>query len=135
MLLPFIFRYLEPCMEHTRRQCKTVVPLVPTTMLQTVCGILDGVLPKVQLSNATSIAYPNVLQAVLSTAPRQELPKGAPTPDRKLLEHHFVFACIWAFGGCAAMSKVCLCVFCGLMWSVLRVCPVASECSFVAIGV
>ena len=44
---PFVFRYLEPCMEYSRRQCKTTVPLPPTTMVQTVCNILDGVLPKV----------------------------------------------------------------------------------------
>jgi dynein heavy chain len=32
--------------------------------------------------------------------------RGAPPPDKKLLEHHFVFACIWAFGGCMLVDKV-----------------------------
>jgi hypothetical protein len=36
----------------------------------------------------------------------QESVRGAPPPDKKLLEHHFVFACIWAFGGCMLVDKV-----------------------------
>ncbi len=36
----------------------------------------------------------------------KETPRGAPPPDAKLLEHHFVFACIWAFGGCMLVDKV-----------------------------
>ncbi len=36
----------------------------------------------------------------------KEVPRGAPPPDKKLLEHQFVFACIWAFGGCLAADKV-----------------------------
>ncbi len=40
-------KYLEGCMEYARRHCATVVPLPPINMVQTVCGILDGMLPKV----------------------------------------------------------------------------------------
>ena len=48
----------------------------------TVCKILEGILPK-------------------------ESVRGAPPPpDKKLLEHHFVFACVWAFGGCMLVDKV-----------------------------
>lgn len=36
----------------------------------------------------------------------KEVPRGAPPPDKKLLEHHFVFACVWAFGGCLLVDKV-----------------------------
>jgi len=36
----------------------------------------------------------------------QESVRGAPPPDKKLLEHHFVFACIWSFGGCMLVDKV-----------------------------
>lgn len=36
----------------------------------------------------------------------QESVRGAPPPDKKLLEYHFVFACIWAFGGCMLVDKV-----------------------------
>lgn len=32
--------------------------------------------------------------------------RGAPPPDKKLLEHQFVFACVWAFGGCMLVDKV-----------------------------
>lgn len=47
----------------------------------TICKILEGILPK-------------------------ESVRGAPPPDKKLLEYHFVFACIWAFGGCMLVDKV-----------------------------
>ncbi len=36
----------------------------------------------------------------------QETVRGAPPPDKKLLEYHFVFACVWAFGGCMLVDKV-----------------------------
>lgn len=36
----------------------------------------------------------------------KESARGAPSPDKKLLEHHFVFACIWAFGGCLLVDKL-----------------------------
>lgn len=36
----------------------------------------------------------------------QESVRGAPPPDKKLLEYHFVFACIWAFGSCMMVDKV-----------------------------
>ena len=55
----------------------TSAPPSPTTLGQ----ILEGILPK-------------------------EVPRGAPPPDKKLLEHHFVFACCWAFGGCLLADKV-----------------------------
>lgn len=89
-------------MEYTRRQSKTVVPLPPITMMHTVCAILDGLLPKVR--HAVLDAPGQLGQR--GQRPLQELPKGAPPPDRKLVEHHMAFACIWAFGGCAAVSKV-----------------------------
>lgn len=36
----------------------------------------------------------------------KEVQRGGPPPDKKLLEHHFVFACIWAFGGCLLVDKI-----------------------------
>lgn len=36
----------------------------------------------------------------------KESARGAPPPDKRLLEHHFVFACVWAFGGCMLADKV-----------------------------
>lgn len=49
--------------------------------VMTICKILEGILPK-------------------------ESVRGAPPPDKKLLEYHFVFACVWAFGGCMMVDKV-----------------------------
>jgi dynein heavy chain len=74
-------KYVEPTLDHARRNFKTVVPLPAINQVQTLCKILEGILPK-------------------------EVPRGAPPPDKKLLEHHFVFACIWAFGGCLLADKV-----------------------------
>ena len=36
----------------------------------------------------------------------QEQVRGSPTPDKRLLEAHFVFACVWAFGGTMLVDKV-----------------------------
>ena len=36
----------------------------------------------------------------------QELVRGSPPPDKKLIEAHFVFACVWAFGGTMLVDKV-----------------------------
>ena len=36
----------------------------------------------------------------------QETVRGSPPPDKKLLEYHFVFACVWAFGACMLVDKV-----------------------------
>lgn len=81
LLTALFSRYVEPTLEHCRRNFKTVVPLPAINQVQTLCKILEGVLPK-------------------------ESQRGAPAPDKKLLEHHFVFACVWAFGGCMLVDKV-----------------------------
>jgi dynein heavy chain len=52
--------------------------------VMTICKILEGILPK-------------------------ESVRGAPPPDKKLLEYRFVFACVWAFGGCMLVDKVGSC--------------------------
>ncbi len=51
------------------------------SQVMTICKILEAILPK-------------------------ESVRGAPPPDKKLLEYHFVFACVWAFGGCMLVDKV-----------------------------
>jgi hypothetical protein len=48
----------------------------------TICKILEGILPKERATGKQ------------------------PPPDKKLLEYHFVFACVWAFGGCMLVDKV-----------------------------
>ena len=72
-------RYLEKSLEHCRRNFKTVVPLVAVNQAQTVCKILECLLP-------------------------DEPSRGA--VDKKLLEAQFQFACVWALGGCMLVDKV-----------------------------
>ena len=74
-------RYVDKSMEHCRRNFKTIVPLVMVNVAQTICKILEGILPA-------------------------EAVRGGPPPDRKLLEAQFVFACVWAIGGCMLVDKV-----------------------------
>jgi hypothetical protein len=64
----------------------------------TICKILEGILPK-------------------------ETVRGAPPPDKKLLEYQFVFACVWAFGGSMLVDKVsheilgkCKAHLCSIIW-------------------
>ena len=81
-LLTALFgKYVDVCLEHCRRHFKYVVQLPAVSQAMTICKILEGILP-------------------------QETVRGAPPPDKKLVEHHFVFACVWAFGGCMLVDKV-----------------------------
>lgn len=81
LLTTLFSRYVDPTLEYCRRNFKSVVPLPAVNQVMTVCKILEGLLPK-------------------------ESVRGAPPPDKKLLEYHFVFACVWAFGGCMLVDKV-----------------------------
>ena len=64
---------MEKSLEYCRRNFKTIVPLVPMNIAGTVCKILEGLIP-------------------------QEQVRGAPPPDKKVVEYHFVFAAVWALG-------------------------------------
>ena len=79
VLLELFTRYLEKSLEHCRRSFRTVVPLVPINIAQTVCKILEGMLP-------------------------DEPVRGAQV-DKRLLETQFNFACVWALGGCLLVDK------------------------------
>ncbi|MEW5311809.1 MAG: hypothetical protein WDW38_003494 [Sanguina aurantia] len=81
LLTTLFARYVDPCLEFCRRNFKNVVPLMPITQATTICKILEGILPKESI-------------------------RGSPPPDKKLLEYHFVFACVWAFGACMLVDKV-----------------------------
>lgn len=81
LLAALFTRYVDASIEYCRRNFKTVVPLIAVNQAMTICKILEGMLPK-------------------------ETPRGSPPPDKKLLEYKFVFACIWAFGGCMLVDKV-----------------------------
>ena len=81
LLTELFDKYVEKSMEHCRRNFKTLLPLVPVNIAQTICKILESMLPA-------------------------EAVRGGPPPDRKLLEAQFVFACVWAIGGCMLVDKV-----------------------------
>ena len=81
-LLQALFtRYVDVTLEYCRRNFKYVVPLPAVNQVMTVCKVLEGILPT-------------------------ESVRGAPPPDKKLLEYNFVFACVWSFGGCMLVDKV-----------------------------
>lgn len=92
-IIPFILnpRLLLPSAQPAVAAAAQPQPHAPTptdcscvrALLQvmTICKILEGILPK-------------------------ESVRGAPPPDKKLLEYHFVFACVWAFGGSMLVDKV-----------------------------
>ena len=82
LLIELFARYLERGLDYVRRNFKHVTPLVYINMAQTVCKILEGMLPS------------------------EALPPNAPPPDKKVLEHQFVFATVWALGGALAVDKV-----------------------------
>ncbi|XP_072570592.1 dynein axonemal heavy chain 11 isoform X2 [Paramormyrops kingsleyae] len=65
-------KYVPYCLEQVRCNLKTITPIPENSMVQTLCSLLDCLLT----------------------------PENTP-PDspRELYEIHFVFACVWAFGG------------------------------------
>ncbi|KAL0038617.1 hypothetical protein WJX79_000048 [Trebouxia sp. C0005] len=64
-LLSALFsRYVDPTLEYCRRNFKYVVPIPAISQVMSICKILESILP-------------------------QEAVRGAPPPDKKLLEHHF----------------------------------------------
>ena len=80
ILIELFDRYMPRSIEHCRRTFRTIVPLVPMNIAGTVCKILDGMIPA-------------------------EAVRGAPAPDRKLVEMQFVFAATWALGGAMLVDK------------------------------
>eukprot|EP00891_Asterochloris_glomerata_P002883 jgi/Astpho2/2883/Aster-01037 len=81
LLTTLFARYVDATLEHCRRNFKYVVPVPTISQVMSICKILESILP-------------------------QETVRGAPPPDKKLLEYQFVFACVWAFGGCMLVDKV-----------------------------
>jgi dynein heavy chain len=81
LLIELFGRYMEKSLEHCRRNFRTLVPVVQVNQAQTVCKILDGIIPK-------------------------EVVRGTPPMDKKLMEFQFVFAVTWALGGAMLVDKV-----------------------------
>ena len=88
VLTELFSRYMEKSLDFVRRNFRTVLPhhmtgpcLPAVNIATSVCKILEQFIPK-------------------------ESPKGAPSPDKRLVEHYFVYACIWALGGALLVDKV-----------------------------
>ena len=80
LLVELFDRYMEKSLEHCRRNFRTIVPLVPMNIAGTVCKILEGLIPSEQV-------------------------RGAPPPDKKIVEMQFVYAAVWALGGAMLVDK------------------------------
>lgn len=128
LLTTLFSRYVDPCLEHCRRNFKTVVPLPAVSQ---VC--MNGMQPcttsamhQQHTANVKAAHSPksgsgvhaqealwmlfclqvmSVCKILEGILPKESV-RGAPPPDKKLLEYHFVFACVWAFGGCMLVDKV-----------------------------
>lgn len=122
-------RYVDPCLEHCRRNFKTVVPLPAVNQashtLDAAAGgafSLSQILSRHKGSAGRRQCSPECLAEQLACVccmlqvmtickilegilPKESV-RGAPPPDKKLLEYHFVFACVWAFGGSMLVDKV-----------------------------
>uniref|UniRef100_A0A7S0GLB7 Dynein heavy chain n=1 Tax=Micromonas pusilla TaxID=38833 RepID=A0A7S0GLB7_MICPS len=80
LLVELFDRYMEKSLEHCRRNFRTIVPLVPMNIAGTVCKILEGLIPSEQV-------------------------RGAPPPEKKIVEMQFVYAAVWALGGAMLVDK------------------------------
>ena len=74
-------KYLEKSVEYCRRNFRTIIPLSVVSIIQSVLKILDGIIPELE-------------------------DEGAGAPNQVLMEHYFVFACVWALGGAMLVDKV-----------------------------
>ena len=86
----FFDRYVPPCLETLRHRFKKITPVSETSMIQTLCYLLEALLT----------------------------PENTPPDSHKeLYEMYFVFAAVWAFGGAMfkdQVSAVCVKIkFCG----------------------
>lgn len=88
ILTPLFDRYVEPTLEFVRKKCATVVPLPFVNQVETLCKLVEGLLQEETqaASTPTTTASSNL--------------------DRKSVESLFVFASIWALGGCLTVDKV-----------------------------
>ena len=88
-LLILFDKYVPLCLETMKHRFKKITPIVEISHIQMLCFLLECLL----------------------------VPANTP-PDcpKELYELYFVFACVWAFGGCTfqdqVLYKVNTCMFC-----------------------
>ncbi|KAK7886266.1 hypothetical protein WMY93_025887 [Mugilogobius chulae] len=73
-------KYVPRCLEQMRSKFKTITPLPESSMVQTLCCLLDCLLTS------------------------ENIPSDSP---REIYETYFTFACIWAFGGALHQDQLC----------------------------
>ena len=81
LLSSFFEKYIDESIDYVRRNFRTLVPIEPMAVVDSICHILEGILPM----------------------------EKVPAPDdrtKKLLEMQFVFAAMWSLGGCLLVDKV-----------------------------
>uniref|UniRef100_A0AAV2MDL9 AAA+ ATPase domain-containing protein n=1 Tax=Knipowitschia caucasica TaxID=637954 RepID=A0AAV2MDL9_KNICA len=73
-------KYVPRCLEQVRNKFRTITPLPESSMVQTLCCLLDSLLTP------------------------ENIPCDSP---REVYETYFTFACIWAFGGALHQDQLC----------------------------
>ena len=72
-------RYIPICLETLRVRFKKITPVTDTSMIQTLCFLLEALL----------------------------IPENTPADTSKeIYEYYFVFAAVWAFGGAMFQDQV-----------------------------
>ena len=112
-------RYVEPTIEHCRRNYRTVIPLPAVNQVTTLTRLLSGALarwlgPEALSGDGAAAAAVTAAQqqqqqqqqassssssSSSSSAADASASKPAAALDKRVLEAHFVWACVWAFGG------------------------------------
>ena len=115
---PKTSRYVGPTIEHCRSNYRTVVPLPAVNQVTTLTRLLSGVLARwlgpeaLSSSSSSSSSSGDVGAAAAQQASSSTSSSGPssssstsdpssakPALDKRVLEAHFVWACVWAFGG------------------------------------
>lgn len=90
-LLSLFDRYVDPALDFVYKYCKSVLSLPAVNTVQTVCHILEGLLPNDEDIATSVLASPGAVRT--------------PAYDQKLLEAHFIFACVWGIGGSLQVDR------------------------------
>ncbi|ETO26653.1 hypothetical protein RFI_10483 [Reticulomyxa filosa] len=78
-----LFYITSEVLDHIRKNFMTIVPVSDIQKLQTLCFLLEGVLPSI----------------------RAEINKSGNANEASIYEKHFIYAAIWAFGGCLLVDE------------------------------
>eukprot|EP01012_Entosiphon_sulcatum_P019543 TRINITY_DN24443_c0_g2_i1.p1 TRINITY_DN24443_c0_g2~~TRINITY_DN24443_c0_g2_i1.p1 ORF type:complete len:4685 (-),score=794.60 TRINITY_DN24443_c0_g2_i1:231-14285(-) len=85
-VVPLVDKYVGASLEYCKVEFNYVVPVSEFNLVQTLCYLLEGLLPQLQAALAAENSVTGGSSAQVQS----------PEKDIELL---FVFACVWAFGG------------------------------------